>query len=122
MARILAVDDDRLTLGLISRFLRNQGHETINAADGEVALGILEANDDIQLVVTDVVMPRMDGERLVQLVRGHVKHRDLPILIMSSVASVESVSHLLDLGASRFLPKPFVEEELLQNVSALLRA
>ncbi|MEZ4647391.1 MAG: response regulator [Candidatus Eisenbacteria bacterium] len=122
MARILIVDDDRLTRELVSRMLRKRGHETIKASDGEVAFGILEANEDIQLVITDVVMPRMDGARLVQLIRGQQVHRALPILIVSSVATVGSVAHLLDLGASRFLPKPIAEEELSDSVTEMLRA
>lgn len=122
VARILVVDDDRLTRELVSRMLRKHGHETIKASDGEVAFGILEANEDIQLVITDVLMPKMDGVRLVQLIRGQQVHKFLPILIVSSVATSGSIAHLLDLGASRFLSKPIAEEELSNNVTELLRA
>ena len=70
MAKVLVVDDDRTARATVAGGIELAGHTTIQAADGERAYAILEDNPDVGMVVTDVLMPRMDGRELVRILRG----------------------------------------------------
>ena len=66
----------------------------------------LETNPDIAMLITDVMMPEMDGRELIELVRGRVEYQSLPIIIISAVVGPKAVANLLKMGATLFLSKP----------------
>lgn len=115
--RILIVDDDREIAGLIEIYLKNEGFETAKAHDGEQALARL-AEEPFDLVVLDIMMPKLDGLEACRRIR---ETRELPILMVS--AKAEDMDKILGLmtGADDYLIKPFNPLELLARVKSLLR-
>jgi len=72
-------------------------------------------------LISDIMMPEMDGRQLIQTLRGDSGLKDLPIIIMSAVVGIKQISDLLDLGASLFQPKPIDLTELKKTLTVVLR-
>lgn len=107
---VLIVDDSPTILAWVRSMLAPLGHVVHTAKSGLEALAILD-EEQIQFVMTDLVMPGMGGAELLKKVR---QRRDrLPVVVMSGVGSVEDAVELLRLGADEFLPKPIRQDELL---------
>jgi CheY-like chemotaxis protein len=121
MAEILVVDDEIVSLKVLRNILTNAGHHVVCAADGMKALSVLEDNPQIEMLITDVIMPRLDGRDLVAALQRDPKRKNLPTIIMSATVRVSEIVRLLESGASRFLAKPVNPERLLQEVEACLR-
>lgn len=96
---------------IAERALTRQGYTVITAENGEVALELLETVDRPDLLVSDVVMPLMDGPTMARHVRQ--KYPDLPILFMSGYAE-EQLRKSIDLDNVAFLPKPFSVQQLAE--------
>jgi CheY-like chemotaxis protein len=103
LARILVVEDERNIRFLVVSILRQQKHEVIEAVNGVDALRCLEEHGNFDLIVTDILMPEMDGVQLTEAVRQEFP--DLPILVVA--ASQDPAKAALERGANYFLPKPF---------------
>ena len=116
--RILIVDDDREIAGLIAIYMKNEGFETELAHDGQDALDKLESGA-YDLVVLDVMMPRMDGLEACRRIRD--RQGGIPILMVS--AKSEDMDKILGLmtGADDYVVKPFNPLELVVRVKTLLR-
>ena len=108
---ILAVDDDRLVLNNTIALLEDLGHEVLQATSGEAALGLL--TDDIDLLVTDQLMPQMTGDELAR--RARARRPDLPVLLVSGYGE------LSEEGGPQppRLAKPFTQAELAQAIAEL---
>lgn len=119
MKKILIAEDDPVTRKILSHCVENMGHVAILCANGDIAMEILSTND-VDLLITDVAMPSMDGEQLIRCIRGLEEFRKLPIVIISAVVNSKEISHLLDMGASRFLPKPINVHFLDEYIHQLL--
>jgi CheY-like chemotaxis protein len=114
MATILAVDDERVVLGLCQRILEFGGHDVLTASSGDEALRRVDLHSSpIDLALLDVMMPGMNGIVLA----GHLQQKfpDLPILLMSGY-SVHEVSRLTHGKEFRIIFKPFTSESLLQMI------
>jgi len=118
-ARVLAVDDQRYFRELIEEFLTEEGFEAQTAASGEEALHLLERSS-FDIVLTDLVMPGMDGSELVHRVKARNPEQD--IVVVTGVVDVRTAVDAMKLGASDYLLKPFDRralglclEELLQK-------
>lgn len=116
--RILVVDDDRDIAGLIVIYLRNEGFDADTAHDGEAALEKLEREDNYDLVILDIMMPKLDGLEVCRRIR---RDRDIPILMVSAKAEDMDKIFGLMTGADDYLVKPFNPLELLARVKSLLR-
>jgi len=120
MSSILLVDDEPLLRQNLSRFLEMLGHDVLVAANGKEALSVIE-DSPVDLVVTDVNMPDMDGLELINALRGRTP--PLPIIVMSGGGRFDK-SMLLQsatvLGAVVSLAKPFSLEELKGAVEGAL--
>lgn len=115
--RIVTADDDPQLLRLIARNLEFEGYEVGTASDGQLALERIERfNPD--LVLLDVMMPRMDGFMVCQRVR---EFSSVPIIIVTARGQDQDKIKGLDLGADDYLTKPFSVDELLARVRAVLR-
>lgn len=114
---ILLVEDEDMVRAIAERALTLQGYTVICATDGEEGLALLDTHDDIDLLLTDVVMPSMDGPTLGRQAR--VKRPHLPILFMSGYAE-ESLRQEIMLDNVNFLPKPFSVQQLCKAVKAAL--
>ena len=118
---ILVVDDEQGLRDLVCRTLQAEGYETLEAGQGAEALEVMEsASDSVDLVVTDVVMPGMDGRELGR--RLGQRWPDLPILYISAY----DVNDIFRRGSPRtsapFLQKPFPLENLITTVRGLIRS
>jgi len=120
--RVLVVDDNAINRKLLRVTLSTARHEAVEAVDGVEALEQLRAGS-FDAVISDILMPRMDGYRLCYEIRASFETRDLPILIYSSTYLSESDEHLaLRVGADRFIRKPASAEVILGALGQLARA
>lgn len=111
MARILAVDDMRSMRDLVKAVLEKRGHEVITQEDGEQALAYAR-NPGVDLVLTDINMPNLDGVGLVRELRQLESCARTPILILTTEGSDESKNEARDAGANGWIQKPFDPERL----------
>jgi DNA-binding response OmpR family regulator len=114
---IVAADDDPQLLRLVTRNLEFEGYEVLPASDGKLALEQVEAHTP-DLVLLDVMMPRMDGFTVCQRVR---EFSTVPVIIVTARGQDEDKVRGLDLGADDYLTKPYSVDELLARVRAVLR-
>jgi PAS domain S-box-containing protein len=114
---VLLVDDNADLRNYIVRLLTEQGYDVDTASDGEAALASLRISRP-DLIITDVMMPRLDGFGLLRAVRENPKLYDLPVIMLSARAGEEATVEGLDAGADDYLTKPFSARELLARVSA----
>lgn len=122
MKKILIADDDRTARLLLVEAAKAEGLITIEASDGRVAREILFDNPDIAAVVTDMMMPNESGRDLVTLLRSSPLFKDLPVIMVSGVVKLSEISDILELGASRFLPKPINVTHFRDYLRAIFRA
>ncbi|MCJ2378114.1 response regulator [Vibrio sp. ZSDZ34] len=116
MANILIIDDDTELTGLLKDILSYEGFSVSEANDGIAGLEAL--NDDTDLVLLDVMMPRLNGMDTLKKLR---EHWQTPVLMLT--AKGEEIDRVigLELGADDYLPKPFSDRELLARIKAILR-
>jgi two-component system chemotaxis response regulator CheY len=92
----------------------------LQSSNGRRAWELIDDNPDIHLVITDLVMPEMDGRELLTVLRADSRFETLPILVVSAYAGVREVAGLLELGADAFLSKPLdldqITEYLERNI------
>lgn len=118
---ILVVDDEPAVRALFVRALRAAGYQTLEAADGQAALEVLEQRR-VALVLSDSTMPRLDGPGLIRVLRERESTRTLPIILITARASVEDRVSGLQLGADDYLAKPVALDELVARVHSQLRS
>ena len=116
--RVLLVEDERKVASFIAKGLKEEGMSVDTAPDGNAALLQLDIYD-YELIVTDIMMPGMDGVSLIREIRG--KGIGIPILVLTAKDAVDDKVLGLDAGADDYLTKPFVFAELLARVRALMR-
>jgi len=118
--KILVVEDERITRRSIQRHLEKWGHEVITAEDGMVAWSILK-EQDIPVVITDWVMPRMDGLVLVRKIRSKNNDHYTYIILLTSKSEKVDIVEGMEAGADDFLSKPFDQNELHVRLRAGIR-
>jgi two-component system cell cycle response regulator len=119
-AKILVADDDQTLLEALTMILREKGYEVVPVSDGQEIPRLLD-EECPDLLMLDIMMPKVDGLQLLQQVKTHERWRDLPVLMISSMAPEEATVKSLGLGASDFIAKPFRVKELTARVEAQLR-
>ncbi len=112
------VEDDKNTRKLITTILKNYGYSTLEATNGVEALDVLDHNH-IDLMVLDVMMPKMDGYELAQTLRENGSQ--MPMLMLSAKSAVNDIKQGFVVGIDDYMTKPFDFEELLLRIKALLR-
>jgi two-component system chemotaxis response regulator CheY len=113
--RILTVDDSASMRALLNHALTSQGFDVSQAEDGEVALEWLALNE-VDVVITDINMPRLDGFGLIEKLRQGNRHRDRPILVLTTESSEEKKARARSAGATGWIVKPFDPEKLVAAV------
>ena len=114
---ILLVEDEDMVRAVAERALARQGYSVLTAENGEAALDLIAASGRPDLLISDVVMPVMDGPTMVRRVRE--RYPDLPILFMSGYAE-EQLRRSIDLDNVSFLPKPFSVQQLAEAARVAL--
>ncbi len=117
---ILAVDDTPQNLDLIARRLRSQGYDVATAGDGEEALTrVAELEPD--LILLDIMMPRLDGIETVRRLKADAAHRHIPVILVTAKTDPRDVVEGLDAGGDDYLTKPIDHAALLARVRSMLR-
>ncbi len=123
MTTILVVDDDITTLQILKGILETVGYQVILADDGFHVMDLLE-NNDVDLVITDIIMPKQEGLETILSIKN--KFTDLPVIAMSSGGNSSKVvvdgylGVAIEVGADKTIEKPINTEKLLQTVNELL--
>jgi two-component system, NtrC family, response regulator len=110
MYSILVVDDEPNYLVVLSELLKDEGFEVFTAADGESGLQIVE-NVDLDLVITDMQMPGINGLQLLERVKE--QKEELPVIVITAFAEVDKAVQAMQAGAFSYLAKPFSNDELI---------
>ena len=113
--RILVVDDAAVVRHVVSLTLKKSGYEVVQAVNGKDALEKL-GGSKVQMVITDLNMPEMDGIELIKEMRNTAKYRFMPILMLTTVSQEDKRREGKEAGASGWLFKPFHAGQLLEAV------
>jgi class 3 adenylate cyclase/CheY-like chemotaxis protein len=119
-AALLVVDDDEANRYTLSSRLRREGYANVTTAiDGAQALDLLEAGD-FDLVLLDIMMPRLNGYQVLERLKADPRLRHVPVIMISAVDELASAVRCIELGAEDYLPKPFDATLLRARVGACL--
>ncbi len=116
---ILTVDDAATMRKMISFTLKGAGHEVLEAGDGQEALTLLKTRS-VDLVITDVNMPNMDGITLTRNLRALPNFSRTPIILLTTESSPEKKAEGKSAGATGWIVKPFQQEQLLAVINKVL--
>jgi len=117
---ILIVEDTTVAAKLLELHIKNLGYEAVTTTSGEAALQALEAHADIELVITDIMMPGMDGFALIRTINEHQEWRRLPIIVATALSDVLNAKQVAQLGVQHYLVKPVDKAQLLRTIRAAL--
>lgn len=119
--RIITVDDAVTMRKMISFTLKGAGHEVLEAGDGVEAIGVLQQRT-VDLIITDVNMPNMDGIELTRRLRSLPTYKRTPIILLTTESDVAKKMEGRNAGATGWIVKPFNQDQLLGIVSKVLAA
>lgn len=115
--KIVVAEDDRITRKIIHKTLESWGHEVVMADDGAEGLRLLGENPDVHMLITDWMMPEMDGLELCRKVRESEDKRYIYIIILTALIRKESIIEGFEAGADDYVTKPFDRAELRVRIS-----
>lgn len=116
--KILVVDDDAIVIKSCRRILEAEGFEVSTVPSADQALEAIK-NSDFDLLLIDVKMPKRDGMYLMREIKKNWP--EIPTIIMSGYPTPETITEVLRLGATLFIPKPFRPDELMKSVRQVLK-
>ncbi len=117
MGIILVAEDERVSQLLLSAIVRELGYTPISAGNGRSALEFLEKNHrDVDLLITDIMMPEMDGYALIESIRSNDQISGLPIIVQSAYLGVKKTARLMEKNIDYVLPKPINQKHLMQYI------
>lgn len=116
---LLLVEDNAEFRTWMSNELRKAGYDILEASDGEEALATVAANPDISIIVSDVMMPRMDGNELTRQIKSNLQTSHIPIILLTAKSGDESMLMGYNAGADLYLTKPFSMSLLLDRIRHL---
>lgn len=117
--KILVVDDEPPIVRLMEFILARQGHQMLVAVNGEEALEKVRTQNP-DLVLLDIMMPRIDGYEVARTLRADPATADLPIIMLSAKAQEEDIQKGIDVGVNEYITKPFSPEQLVHVVTDYL--
>ena len=117
---ILIVDDSKTVRNLVAFTMKKVGFTVTAAEDGLDGLEKLYAAEKVDLIISDVNMPRMDGLTFIKTVREQAAYRDVPIVVLSTEGREKDIQLGMSLGANLYMVKPAQPEDMVRNVRMLL--
>lgn len=117
---VLIVDDSKTIRNMVAFVLKREGFRVIAAEDGLDGLEKLYSAQAVDLIISDVNMPRMDGFTFISNIREQDCYRDLPIIVLSTEGEEKDIQKGMNLGANLYLVKPAQPDKLLRNVKMLI--
>jgi DNA-binding response OmpR family regulator len=121
MSRILVVEDDADMASLAIRWLERAGHAVQRVGDGPAGLTALEADPLPDLVLLDVMLPKMDGFEVLKRVRAGARTKRLPVIMVTSFSRDKDAARGRELGANDYIVKPLMELDFLKRVEHILK-
>jgi two-component system, chemotaxis family, chemotaxis protein CheY len=118
--KVLVVDDSKLLHRMFEMMLRQ--YPLVHAYDGKEALQQLKENRDVDLVLLDMNMPKMNGLELLEAMKADKEMKKIPVVLVTTEGSDEQTQRGLEAGAAAYVKKPFKNEELIAVVQRLTRA
>ena len=118
MLKVLVAEDEMHLRVAIAKSLKNEGFSVVECADGAIALNAFY-NEHIDIIVTDIMMPNMDGNEFIAKVRE--TNQEIPIIMLTALESISDKEKGFDSGTDDYLVKPILMKELVLRVKALLR-
>ena len=117
--KVLAVDDDMINLKLLKTMLMKAPnvYQVVEAKNGADAIGVLKAQDDIDIILLDIIMPVMGGIEMLKVIRADESLRQLPVIILTTDETKKTEA--LECGANGFLMKPVREKDVVAKISQL---
>lgn len=116
--KILVADDEKRLRNLVSDFLIKEGYEVLTACDGEEAVDSFFSVRDIDLVILDIMMPKMDGYEVCKTIR---ESSQVPILMLTALGDEQHEVNSFELGANEYIAKPLSYQRFIARVKSLLR-
>lgn len=116
--RVLVCDDDPMMRNLVADIVKKQGYSAVTAANGQQALDLFFTDCGVDLVILDVMMPKLDGWDVLAQIR---EASDVPVLMLTALGDQSNEVSGLDTGANDYIAKPFAYEVLVARINALLR-
>ncbi len=120
MARIIAVDDSASMRQMVSFTLKGAGHDVIEASDGVEALKLAKQQNGVDLVISDINMPNMDGIALIKELRSLPSYKFTPILMLTTESSGDKKMEGKAAGATGWIVKPFNPDQLLATIGKVI--
>ncbi len=117
---ILIVDDSKTIRNLVSFIMKKEGFKITMAEDGLDGLEKLYSAGHVDLIISDINMPRMDGFTFIKTVREQEAYRDVPIIVLSTEGREDDIKQGLQLGANLYMVKPAQPDKMVKNVRMLL--
>ncbi|MFK7823541.1 MAG: response regulator [Oligoflexales bacterium] len=121
MAKILAVDDSKTVRNMMGNILRNAGHEVIAAEDGEDGIQKLREHPDIQILIADINMPKMNGFEMLQAMNAYRMLSDAKTIFVTTEPTPEFIDKIMKQGAFAWIMKPFKQSDLCAVVEKALK-
>jgi CheY-like chemotaxis protein len=115
MAKILIVEDELANAEVAAMVCESAGHSTSVAVNGKLAMDLLQ-QEHFDLLLVDILMPVMDGETLIRLLRLDARFAQTPIIVLTAMASVHNIEELKSMGADYVIPKPYRARVLLDHI------
>ena len=113
--RILTIDDSKTIRDMLMLTLSDAGFDVLQAVDGQDGLDML-GDDRVDVIITDINMPRMDGYEVIRQLRKNAVHKATPILVLTTESDVDKRNLARDAGATGWMVKPFDPERLIATV------
>jgi two-component system chemotaxis response regulator CheY len=117
---ILIVDDSKTIRNLVAFIMKKEGFKVTMAEDGMDGLEKLYSAEHIDLIVSDINMPRMDGLTFIKTVREQEAYRDVPIVVLSTEGKEQDIEQGISLGANLYMVKPAQPDKMMKNIRMLL--
>jgi DNA-binding response OmpR family regulator len=121
VSRILIIEDDADMASLALRWLERAGHTVVSTGDGPAGLKALEADPLPDLVLLDVMLPKVDGFEVLRRLRAAPRTKGLPVIMVTSFSRDKDRQRGSELGANDYIVKPLMELDFLKRVEHILR-
>jgi CheY-like chemotaxis protein len=120
MEKVIIAEDDPISRIIIAKAVESLGYMAIQTSNGASALELVESNPEVSLVITDISLPQLDGRDFIKLMRAKPETSTLPVMIISGAVAYSEIREVMELGASRFMPKPIDIKEVKRLVPLLI--
>jgi two-component system, chemotaxis family, chemotaxis protein CheY len=120
--KILSADDSSMIRRVIRGAVEMVGHELVEAADGKIALEVLEKNPDIGLILLDWNMPNLDGLSVLKAVKADERFKNIPVVMVTTEVEKGKVVEAIKAGAKNYVMKPFSQADLVSKIMETISA